>query len=305
MTEKTGTREIRGPTFKPQKLDWIREWDFAAQGDMQTRRIAKPQPHPDFLARGVVRVVSQWPEQNGVRWFMADGLSELRAYPYGPAATVWALPEPLHREFTTEDADTPNGCLAVYADDNIVINRETGRCMAYEWERDTLSSMFMPLAAARDFVVVSDVRAQRLQDISEADAVAEGIMPDREYWDRAGEEDLFDCPVCGGFQVYPAGAMSGAIEVDCDYCATATKRFSIPWDSIYAKPKAVYCRKAIGIGKHSVETVRVLHYYESHPWRTVRETREYRSRPWIVRGNPYVFAYTFGQYTRDPGRTMP
>src|SRR6266700_6902801 len=58
----------------------------------QTRRTTKPQPHPDFLARGLVGgiPVPQWPQQNGVRWFMADGLSELTECPYGkPGDTLW------------------------------------------------------------------------------------------------------------------------------------------------------------------------------------------------------------------------
>lgn len=49
----------------------------------QTRRIMKPQPHPDFLERGVCAVVPQWPDQDGVRWYMADGLSEIQPSPFG------------------------------------------------------------------------------------------------------------------------------------------------------------------------------------------------------------------------------
>ena len=40
----------------------------------QTRGIMKPQPHPNFLKRGLVEAV---PQKDGVRFFMSDGMSEL------------------------------------------------------------------------------------------------------------------------------------------------------------------------------------------------------------------------------------
>ncbi len=45
------------------------------------------------------------------------------------------------------------------------------RLFPYKWQ----SSLFMPKDAARIFLQVTDVRAERLQDITEADAIAEGI----------------------------------------------------------------------------------------------------------------------------------
>lgn len=55
-----------------------------------TRRIMKPQPSKAFLDRGLASVVPQWPMQDGVRWFMRDGLSELVKCPYGkPGDRLW------------------------------------------------------------------------------------------------------------------------------------------------------------------------------------------------------------------------
>lgn len=45
----------------------------------------------------------------------------------------------------------------------------------WAWKRDVLSPLFMPEKHARLFMRVTDVRVERLQDISEEDAVKEGV----------------------------------------------------------------------------------------------------------------------------------
>lgn len=121
-------------------------------------------------------------------------------------------------------------------------------------------SIHMPRWASRITLRVTDVRVERVQEISQEDAAAEGMIG-RDY-----------CPspeLCQG---------PGECMFDSDYY------FSLLWDSINAKPKPVYKRVAVR---------RVIDHYVSYPWKDIQETREHRGKPWDVHGNPWVVAYTF------------
>lgn len=85
---------VRAPIERPApfKAPMVRAMLRDKNPKTQTRRIMKPQPHPAFLARGVHGVVPQWPNQDGVRWFMQDGMSELVKCPYGRPASLTLRP---------------------------------------------------------------------------------------------------------------------------------------------------------------------------------------------------------------------
>lgn len=281
-------RELRAPTFKRELLQAVIDLR-----KIQTRRVMNPQPPLDYRPctcdKGTCHLYPPEADPGKVLTVKA---------PHGLPGDVWALKEPLHR--------CKEGGIALYADGIPVIDRRKSRMVPWLWQVNVLTSMFMPKWAARDYVDVTGLRVERLQDITEADAIAEGIMPDQEYWDNAGEEDLFDCPVCRGFQVYPTGTMSGATEAECEYCDTAIKRFGILWDSISAKPKPVYRQGCQGLKEGpGIATARLLHHYVNFPWEDIRETREHRGKPWYVIGNAFVWVYDFSGYVRDPGRPMP
>ncbi|EOX3482088.1 hypothetical protein ACPFUU_001603 [Vibrio cholerae] len=117
------------------------------------------------------------------------------------------------------------GVRSVYKADD-----DGASCMVKKWT----PSIHMPRAASRLTLKVTDVRIERVQDITEEQAVREGIISTEDYGYRAGEGDLFNCPKCDGFQVHGYIAANGGVgETDCTACDTAIKRFGILWDSIY------------------------------------------------------------------------
>lgn len=87
---------------------------------------------------------------------------------------------------------------------------EVGRRFPFKWR----SSMFMPRWASRITLEVTDVRVERLQNISEADAEAEGIQP----FER-----------CAGQSVYRWHG------VDSPLAANPVSAYATLWESINGK----------------------------------------------------------------------
>lgn len=91
-------------------------------------------------------------------------------------------------------------------------------------------SIFMPREAARIRLRVTAARPERVQEITEADAIKEGVPTD---WPM----EAVYCPICRGEGLVGAAhpVTLGYMEVDCPHCYTAVKRFRNLWNSLNAK----------------------------------------------------------------------
>lgn len=135
----------------------------------------------------------------------------------------------------------------------------------YKWEHGQSPcrwrpSIFMPRWASRINLAVKNIRVERVQDITEEDAKAEGV--------NGG------CANCGNQQ--PCGCKNPEPLYRDSYIWL--------WNSINAKPKPVYVKQN---GK------RVIEHYESFPWEDIQETKTYRGKPWHIQGNPWVWVVEF------------
>lgn len=119
-------------------------------------------------------------------------------------------------------------------------------------------SLLMPRWASRISRPIESVRLQRLQAITEEDAIAEGLEPCR--------DDHYH-----GWRL-PNGEMA----------LCPRHAYAELWDSINAAPKPV----------RDPRTKRITHYV-SYPWATGARSETHRGLPHHVHGNPFVWAIRF------------
>lgn len=162
----------------------------------QTRRAIKPQPSPHVQ---VYRVGSAWDWRDGTR----GGSARL---PYAPGDRLWvreAWADDAEAQFEPQRRDTyyraDPGAEEIAED-----NRSCG--IPHDWR----PSIHMHRWRSRLTLIVTDVRVQRLQEISEADARAEGVESDSDGW-RDYQMPATQC------------------------CGTARDSFRTLWDSLNAK----------------------------------------------------------------------
>jgi hypothetical protein len=130
-----------------------------------TRRVMIPQP-PEYA-----------------RYFVFYG-GELRAYmPMGEPCAAAGSTEPLRikprynigdRLWVRETWDIVDQPVGTTARENVVIYRADPQW--YPYKHKWHSGRFMPHRCARLFLEVTDIKAERLQDITETDAISEGVL---------------------------------------------------------------------------------------------------------------------------------
>ncbi len=127
----------------------------------QTRRVLKPQPSPHVQ---IYRVGSAWDWRDGTRG------GSVRV-PCTPGDRLW-----VREALDLGDLAYPIG-HATYAADrsDVDLRPEGAAAWAGDYKRQSVPSIHMPRWASRLTLTVTEVRVQRLQQISEADAVAEGV----------------------------------------------------------------------------------------------------------------------------------
>ena len=121
-----------------------------------TRRVVKP---------GTAKLIEEC---------MADPLANLNIGlhkgrikpPYSVGDRLWV------RETWKASLTCPDACRCSQKDNGIIYRADMAQCgFKHKWK----PSIFMPRRASRITLEVTHVRAERLQDISEKDAIAEGV----------------------------------------------------------------------------------------------------------------------------------
>ncbi|MGA2669984.1 MAG: hypothetical protein ABSF21_00985 [Dehalococcoidia bacterium] len=143
---------MKGIMFKPDMIQAIIEGRKT-----QTRRVIKPQPKTDLIKHA-----------NSPYWISGltdDSYERVHIPRYQVGETVYI------KEKIQQDGE-----LAVYASDRqpVMFYRSLNR-LHWRWQKPYLSSRALPEEAARYFIVITDVRAERLQEITLADVIKEGF----------------------------------------------------------------------------------------------------------------------------------
>lgn len=125
----------------------------------QTRRIIKPQP--ELLPDGEVRIrYGKKQAHSGPADYLLNHVLPTYGCPHGiKGDSLWVR----------ERLDCANGEAVGYHADGVWFPNTPWR-----WKRDSLPSIHMPKVFSRISLGINNVRVERLMDISEADAIAEG-----------------------------------------------------------------------------------------------------------------------------------
>jgi hypothetical protein len=141
---KTQTRRVIKIDDAPEN------WKISIAGTSIVRTEPYDVKLPRYAAGDVLWVRESWCENRGKYFYKADNICN------GCTEDGICLPEGVAKHITCELCEDRDGYI--------------------KWR----SPRFMPKEAARIFLLVTNVRVERVQDITEEDAIAEGVL-----WERA------------------------------------------------------------------------------------------------------------------------
>lgn len=255
----------------------------------QMRLVVKPQPSEGMIIHGpelyepmVIRRGEEVPGAPVFGIYDSEGDWGVEC-PYGqPGDRLWVR----HSFWCCEVEGQGVGNLFAVYDDEIVKGIPQPKTLR-PWQFATgkfpragrIRSIHMPRWASRIDLEITGARKERVQEISEADAIAEGIEIQKpESWQS---DD-------GMIAVHRVGtSYRDYSENYNEWWDNLHRSFETLWDSINAKPKPVYERDQDG--------KRVINHYTSYPWDCVYGEQIFHRRPHYVYGNPLVWVMEFGQ----------
>lgn len=153
----------------------------------QTRRILKPQPTGEFFGF-LERPIKSSKDPSVLRaWFGGEPSSIEITCPYGKAGdSLWVRE---NFEIIGVDADDEEAYAKILfmADEKEVVSppldgywnqrkTQAGQAMNFYKKKGIIPSIFLPRWASRIEMLIKNVRVERLWDISEEDAKAEGVI---------------------------------------------------------------------------------------------------------------------------------
>ncbi|NNV55892.1 hypothetical protein [Limnovirga soli] len=182
-----------------------------------TRRIVKPQPNEDGISF-MKNPPLDWEQINKQEWKpwkleTEEGESISLKCPYGQPGHILWVRETFYAygswaidKFGAKFSDKTLSFGDYKYADNPPVKVELKRGSLLGWYKRP--SLFMPKAACRTWLEITNIKVERLQDISEDDAIAEGVIEYQDgtfknYFKKKGlrEQDGVECLLAkGSFQ---------------------------------------------------------------------------------------------------------
>jgi hypothetical protein len=185
----------------------LREAEHPGAGKRQTRRLLRKQVDLPMTRRPTrFQHVGRALKTGKMVWEAWNDHEPSNCFPVGAHSVTCHLetPAPGDRLWVREslqcdwmdnlltgERDT-NAAVAYYAADDAECCNRHGFNLAWVWKRGTIPSIHMPREFSRLTLTVSDVRVQRLHEISEEDCWAEGACSFAESLDRPGSWEGLD-----------------------------------------------------------------------------------------------------------------